>query len=329
MKQTKIKNWIFDWSGTLVDDIQITVDATNAVLEHYGKEPMSREHFLDQFRLPYNEFYEDVLPGVPLEELENIFRAGMRSSVAEVMVLPHVREALEAIHKSGGRMFVLTSMCYMAFPEQAKELRLEHYFTACYAGVLDKREMIGRILDEHGMCAEETVFIGDMTHDIDTANHAGIGSVAVCTGYMKASMLAQSEPDLILPDLRALRFLQSKQVVVAEEIGIAELEVPTFVGVPDEERAQQQVVKVSVKMKAIAGFASLGDELDGGVDYALVAERIKAVALEKPRKLIETLVDDISRMILAEFAVQKVEVVLEKFILPETRCVSVRQSVQA
>ena len=71
---------IFDWSGTLVDDMGPTLDATNAVLGRFGKAPMSWEEFRSRFRLPYSEFYEEVLPGVPLEELEDHFRAGFRES---------------------------------------------------------------------------------------------------------------------------------------------------------------------------------------------------------------------------------------------------------
>jgi len=43
------KHWIFDWSGTLVDDMGIVVDATNFVLAHYGKPTMDRETFRKEF----------------------------------------------------------------------------------------------------------------------------------------------------------------------------------------------------------------------------------------------------------------------------------------
>ena len=37
------KNLIFDWSGTLVDDLALTLDASNYVFSQYGKPCMNRD----------------------------------------------------------------------------------------------------------------------------------------------------------------------------------------------------------------------------------------------------------------------------------------------
>ena len=37
------KNLIFDWSGTLVDDLALTLDASNYVFSQYGKPCMDRD----------------------------------------------------------------------------------------------------------------------------------------------------------------------------------------------------------------------------------------------------------------------------------------------
>lgn len=39
------KNLIFDWSGTLVDDLALTLDASNYVFSQYGKPCMNRDEF--------------------------------------------------------------------------------------------------------------------------------------------------------------------------------------------------------------------------------------------------------------------------------------------
>jgi ADP-ribose pyrophosphatase YjhB (NUDIX family) len=74
-----------------------------------------------------------------------------------------------------------------------------------YVGVWDKRQKIHDILTENGLKPEETLFIGDMEHDIDTAKHGGIHSVAVLTGYNTLEQLRRAEPDLIVEHLRELR----------------------------------------------------------------------------------------------------------------------------
>ena len=55
--------------------------------------------------------------------------------------------------------------------------------------------------------ADETLFIGDMQHDIETARHGGIHSCAVLTGYNTLSQLRATEPDLIVEHLRELRLI--------------------------------------------------------------------------------------------------------------------------
>jgi phosphoglycolate phosphatase-like HAD superfamily hydrolase/ADP-ribose pyrophosphatase YjhB (NUDIX family) len=201
------RNLIFDWSGTLVDDLGPVIEATNAVLGKYDIAPLNREGFRRRFRLPYREFYAEVLPGVPLEELEAHFRPAFDAAVAPVTVLPHAREKLEWCAALGIRTFVLTSMDVNAFERQMDDFGFRDLFEATYAGVLDKREVIRQILETHGLDPAETAFVGDMTHDVETARHGGISSIAVLTGYNHPEILARVRPDLTVPDLGVLRSL--------------------------------------------------------------------------------------------------------------------------
>ena len=198
------KNLIFDWSGTLVDDMGPVIEATNAVLGKYGIAPYDREGFRRGFRLPYREFYAEILPGVSLEELESHFRPAFEAAVTPVTVLPHAREKLEWAQARGMRMFVLTSMDADAFLRQLHEFSMQDFFEKTYAGVLDKRDLIDFIIETHGLDREETAFVGDMTHDIETARHGGISSIAVLTGYHHAEVLAAVRPDITVPDLGVL-----------------------------------------------------------------------------------------------------------------------------
>lgn len=203
-------NLIFDWSGTLVDDLPIVLDATNHVLAHYGLPPMDREEFRRRFRLPYVGFYEEVLPDVPLAELENHFRAGFAASTSQVTILPHTREKLEWCRTRGIRAFVVTSMDAPAFYDQLELFQLAPYFEATYAGVLDKREQILDILDTHQLRPEDSAFIGDMVHDIETAHHARLTSVAVLSGYTHPDPLAAAKPDITVQDISGLRKLMER-----------------------------------------------------------------------------------------------------------------------
>ena len=317
------KHWIFDWSGTLVDDMGLVVWATNYVLERYGKPEMSRETFRKEFCLPYEGFYRKHLPDAGMEEIEACFREGMAKSAVGVTVLPFAREFLDLLMANGCKLYVLSSMCEKEFARQEVDLGMDHYFEETYAGVLDKREVIGEMMEKHGMGKGDTVFVGDMTHDVETAHHAGVMSVGVLTGYNHAGVLGGSEPTVMVRDLAVLKGVLGIEEKKADLVKIRGLELPTFIGVPDEEREDQQVLKVHVDMVPEVSFSELGDEIDGGVDYYQVSLRLKAVAMERPRKLIETLAEDLARVVLDEFSVAKVRVEIEKFILPDTEYVGV------
>ncbi|MEZ5326269.1 MAG: NUDIX domain-containing protein [Verrucomicrobiales bacterium] len=200
-----IRNFIFDWSGTLVDDLPPVIDATNAVLTHYGKQAMDRETFKREFCLPFPIFYERVLPGVPLEELDPLFRKAFIGSAEVATILPHAKDFLHFCEQRGCRMFVLSSALEKQLREQAREAGIHNFFEHIYAGILDKREKIHEILDVHDLRPDETAFVGDMEHDIETAHSAGVLSVAVLTGYDSREALSAVEPDIMANDLRILR----------------------------------------------------------------------------------------------------------------------------
>lgn len=197
----KYHSLLFDWSGTLVDDLPPTLYATNAVLADYGLPAMSREEFRERFRLPYPDFYEEVLPGVAIAELEGTFRRAFRQSPVGVTLLPHAREILEWCRAEGVRCFVLSSMDEGIFMEQAQAFGLLTYFEKVYAGVIDKRERIGELLKVHQLKAPMTAFLGDMAHDVATAKHGGIDSLALSTGYDPLERLVKTEPTQIFAHL--------------------------------------------------------------------------------------------------------------------------------
>jgi FolB domain-containing protein len=110
------------------------------------------------------------------------------------------------------------------------------------------------------------------------------------------------------------------------EILIAGLKVKTRIGVPDEECKVAQEVEIDIRIQPARDFQEMGDDIAKTIDYAQVCERVSWLAGARPRRLIETLADEVATLILEEFEARFVEVELRKFILPQTRHVAVRCS---
>ena len=196
---------IFDWSGTLVDDLPAVWKATNFVLAQAQREEISLEQFRAEFCLPFKKFYDRYVPHIALPQLEVWFHGSFRESQDSVVPLPHARDFLEFCRRRGLRTFLLSTVHEDHYKTQAASSGFGEFLERCYVGVLDKRKMIHQILEENKLKPEETVFIGDMQHDIDTARHGGISSCAVLTGYNGLQQLRASEPDLIVEHLGELR----------------------------------------------------------------------------------------------------------------------------
>ena len=200
-----IRNIIFDWSGTLVDDLPAVWQATNYVLVQAERAEMSLEQFRAEFCLPFTIFYERHLPHIALPQLETWFHTRFKQVQDSVCELPHARDFLEFCRARKLRTFLLSTVHRDHFAVQTAVTGFDKYLERPYINVWDKRKKIHEILEENDLVADETLFIGDMQHDIETARHGGIHSCAVLTGYNTLGQLRAAEPDLIVEHLRELR----------------------------------------------------------------------------------------------------------------------------
>ena len=200
-----IRNIIFDWSGTLVDDLPAVLKASNFVLAQAGKPEITLDTFRAEFQLPFTTFYDRHTPEVPMAQLEEWFHAEFRRSQTSVVDLPHARKFLEFCRAHKLRTFLLSTVHGDHFKVQCQDNRFDLFLDRPYTDVWDKREKIHEILAENNLKPDETLFIGDMEHDIATAKHGGIHSAAVLTGYNTLAQLRAAKPDVIVEHLSELR----------------------------------------------------------------------------------------------------------------------------
>lgn len=201
----RIKNIIFDWSGTLVDDLPAVWRASNFVFRQARVPELTLDQFRQEFQLPFTKFYDRFTPHVPMERLEEWFHASFREVQDLVEALPHAREFLRFCRDRHVRTFLLSTVSEEHFAKQSAKTGFGPYIDTPYLGVWDKRKKIHEILRAHQLAPDETLFIGDMEHDIETAKHGGVHSCAVLTGYNKQHQLQAAEPDVLVEHLGELR----------------------------------------------------------------------------------------------------------------------------
>ncbi len=111
---------------------------------------------------------------------------------------------------------------------------------------------------------------------------------------------------------------------LGEWIEIHDLVLNGRVGVPDSERANPQRLLFSVRFQIETSFAGLLDQLENTVDYAAVAAEVEKVVETSSAHLIEKLVSEVGDALMARFPMQRLEIELKKFILPNARYASVK-----
>ena len=136
-----------------------------------------------------------------MAQLEEWFHAEFRQSQNSVTELPHAREFLEFCRAQKIPHVSVEHRPRRPFQGPMPRNGFDAFIDKPYTDVWDKRKKIHEILAENDLQPDETLFIGDMEHDIATAKHGGVHSCAVLTGYNTLEQLRAAEPDLIVEHL--------------------------------------------------------------------------------------------------------------------------------
>jgi len=241
--------------------------------------------------------------------------SGTLADESGLQLLPLAVEFLRFCQVTRRRVFLLSTIKEADFLEQSGRLGVAHFFERAYVGVSDTRERLGKILNDNGLVAIETAFIGGMVHDVETARHGGVMSIAMLTGFDSCEKLSRAHPDVMVRDLGELRKLL-ETAPPNDEIRIEELELMARVGVQVEERAQPQRLTVSVTLQPHNRFGDVADDLSRTIDYAAVCDDLRHFVSGREDKLIETLANKMAEHLLRRFAARRVEFELRKFVLP-------------
>jgi phosphoglycolate phosphatase len=103
-------------------------------------------------------------------------------------------------------VFVASSADRQTYTTQMHRYGLAGFVARAYLEIADKREAVHRILAENDLAPAETMFVGDMEHDIEAGKAGGVRTCAVLTGYSHGETLRALAPDLVcagLPELQA------------------------------------------------------------------------------------------------------------------------------
>jgi HAD superfamily hydrolase (TIGR01509 family) len=175
---------VFDWDGTLVDTMAMIYRANVASLRHYGLS-MSREWFREQYTPDWRRGYQEL--GIP-EHLWDEMAGRWAAEMARMRprAMPWARGALRKLRRHGVKIGLVTASTRGVVEPNIERLNLAGVFqTAWYSDDVERSkphpEALCRALDDLGVAAADTVYVGDTLVDLEMTLAAGASFVAVGT----------------------------------------------------------------------------------------------------------------------------------------------------
>lgn len=201
-----IKNILFDWSGTLADNLTTIYRATMYVFEKLGGKPMSFKEYRKRFSLPYMNFWKKHFPDCTKEQISQLFREGLDAS-GDTGLYPGVKDVLKRLYDKGIKLVVMSSGSQEKIIANAKRYGVFDYFQEINGNILDKVGVITEILQRNNFQPEETIYVGDMAHDIEAGKKGGVVSIGISWGHKPKEMLEAANPDHLISNIIELEKL--------------------------------------------------------------------------------------------------------------------------
>lgn len=206
-----IKGAIFDLDGTLINTIEDLGDAGNYTLAQYGiDDAWSYDDYKYMVGNGNRKLVERIFRGrIPAEKLEEAYGVFMeyydRNKLNKTRPYDGIKEAIDTIKKKGIKVAVCTNKVQASAIGILDHFFGENYFDAIVGqvdGVPTKPNpaMPRRALKELGCTADEAVYFGDTSVDMQTAKNAHIEAVGVTWGFRKFDELFKEEPAVIIDD---------------------------------------------------------------------------------------------------------------------------------
>lgn len=212
----------FDLDGTLIETAPEIADAVNDTLKAFGRPAVSQQQVNDWIGHGTRELLIQALAfsdrrsaaavrtDAMFGPIEQAFathyrqRCGTRSRL-----YPRVRETLQALHRCGLRLVVLTNK-----ESRYTEAVLDaHAITPLFHRVISGDTLPAKKPDPLGIAdtlhrfdlpPSAALMVGDSSIDVETARRAGVAVWAVPYGYNMGQPIAAARPDRVIDDLGAL-----------------------------------------------------------------------------------------------------------------------------
>jgi phosphoglycolate phosphatase-like HAD superfamily hydrolase len=190
-----VKHLVWDWNGTLLDDLKLVVDATNVCLATVGGPVITADDHRRDFRRPILDYYAHVLER-PVDEVEfqlldDAFHDAYRLGMAHAQLAP---DALDAMAKWGGTQSLLSMFFHDELLIEVERHGLHARLVRIdglpgTVGGHRKVTYLQRHLEALRLDPADVVLVGDSVDDGEAALEVGAACVLYAGGFTDTALL--------------------------------------------------------------------------------------------------------------------------------------------
>lgn len=190
---------IWDWNGTLLDDVTASLRSVNDMLSKRGMSPIGIERYRECIDVPIRGFYEKVfdLDNENYDELLSEYNDRYLFYLADCNLSKGAREVLSYVADSGIRQIIVSSCEKNQLLSEVKKYGILEYFDAVLGAdgfhAVSKVERAKNYLETFGD-RENMRFlaVGDLLHDLEMAVNIGAECVLIDSGHEDRTRLNSS-----------------------------------------------------------------------------------------------------------------------------------------
>lgn len=195
---------LFDFDGTLADSYAAITSSVNHVRAQVGLAPLTELEVRSLVGHGLEQLMSVVVPELPADEACRLYRLHHPTVMTELTrPLPGVVETLHALHRRGLRLGVCSNKPALFTAPLVAALGLREVVGVVCGPTADipakpAPDMLHQAMRALGVTPSETLYVGDMTVDIETGRAAGVRTLVIPTGSQDSASLQAANPDGIL-----------------------------------------------------------------------------------------------------------------------------------
>jgi phosphoglycolate phosphatase len=192
---------VFDWDGTLIDSAAAIVEALQLACLDVGLERPSAERARHIIGLGLKDALAYLVPELDEQDYAKLverYRVHFLARDRETTLFPGIEAGLAGLGRQGHLLAIATGKSRRGLERALDHTGLRSYFVTsrCADESFSKPHpgMLQAVMGELSMGADETLMIGDTTHDLEMAANAGVQCVAVGYGAHSRENLIALRP---------------------------------------------------------------------------------------------------------------------------------------